>query len=103
MAGNNGSSLRMIPLKEIQENPVALRAVKRKSEKYVELVDSIRKVGILNPISVREVKHPETNQMFYAVLDGLHRFTAAGDAGMTEIPCHVVPLKNAQVLEAQMN
>lgn len=95
------SELKMIPLKDIRENPVALRSVNRQTEQYIGLVDSIRARGVLNPINVREVRG-DNGKTLYGLVDGLHRYTAAGDAGLSEIPAQVVNLSDAEVLEAQI-
>lgn len=92
-----------IPLKNIRENPVALRPVDKTTSEYKELVDSIRAVGIINPISVREIQNPDpAGEQLYSVCDGLHRFTAACDGGLDTIPCQVVTKDDAQVEEAQI-
>lgn len=94
--------LKVIPLKNIRENPVALREVNRTSEQYTELVDSVRKNGVLNAILVREVRNPDTGEILYGLIDGLHRFSAAQDAGLSEIPAQVRAMGDAEVLEAQV-
>ena len=76
--------------------------VNKECEEYVGLVDSIRQVGVMNPITVREVRDPETGQKYYSLVDGLHRYNAAQDAGLEEIPVHVLTLDEVQVLEAQL-
>ena len=93
-------NLKNIPISEIKENPVALRTVKKDSQAYAELVDSIRNVGILNPITVRTVSDPATGTSYYVLVDGLHRFSGAQDAGLTEIPAHVLSIAEGDVLEA---
>lgn len=75
-----------LPIDEIEENKVALREVDKKKAKYVQLVDSIRQYGIQNPISVRRSKNKETGKDVYVVVDGLHRYSASRDAGLSEIP-----------------
>src|SRR5688572_28749904 len=102
MAETKNGQVSTVPLNQIRENPVALRAVDKRRREYAELVESIRTKGILNPISVREVKDPETGKMVYSVIDGLHRFTAAGDAGLKEIPVYVKNMADAEVWEAQV-
>ena len=94
----------VIPMSEVRENPVALRAVNRESESYIGLRDSIRAVGILNAISVRlrEENVDGENKTFYELIDGLHRYTCALDVGLTEIPVQIISLDNAQTLEAQI-
>src|SRR3954469_21290947 len=101
---NAPANLANIPLSRIRENPVALRPVDKTSEEYKGLVDSVRRNGILNPISVREVPNPDPNdkEPLYSVVDGLHRFTAAGDAGLESIPAQIVTKTDADVLEAQI-
>lgn len=95
------SHLKQIPLKEIRENKAALRVVHRESEEFVELVASVREMGILTPISVREMTDPETGHPYYSLVDGLQRFNAAIDAGLAEIPAHVLELNDVQALFAQ--
>lgn len=94
--------LKSIPLSLIRENPVALRNVNRKGEGYLGLVDSVRKDGVLNAIVVREIKDPTNGNVVYGLVDGLHRFSAASDAGLTEIPAQVKDMDDAAVLEAQL-
>lgn len=94
--------LKSIPLSMIRENPVALRSVNRQSESYMGLVDSIRKDGVLNAIVVREVEDPETKKVLYGLVDGLHRFSASQDAGLTHIPAQVRTFDDAETLEAQV-
>jgi len=66
------------------------------------LVDSIKKNGIMNSISVREIIDPETKEVLYGLVDGLHRFSGACDAGLTEIPAQICTFDDAEVLEAQV-
>ena len=96
------TTLAEIPLSKIRENPSALRAVNRTGESYLELVESIRKEGVLNPILVREVRDPDSNEMVYGLVDGLHRFSGAQDAGLETIPAKIVAMDDAKVLIAQI-
>ncbi len=93
-----------IKITDIRENPVALRAVDRESEAFVGLRDSIALVGILNPINVRERTEVVDGQTvtYYELCDGLHRYTAAVDVGVTELNVQILTLDNAEVLEAQI-
>lgn len=90
-----------IPISLIRESEVALRTVNRNSEEYLQLVESIRQKGVLNSVSVREVKD-EHGVLTYGLVDGLHRFTAAKDAGLTEIPANITKLDDRELLEAQI-
>ncbi len=96
------SDLTYVQVSQIRENPVALRQVNRNTEAYIELVDSIRREGVLNPIVVRPMRDPQTGNEFYGLIDGLHRFTATCDAGLDTIPAHIKSMEDAQVLVAQI-
>lgn len=95
------ADLRTVAISSIKENPVALRSVDREAPEFHSLRDSIGKQGILNPISVREKSEGDGN-IYYEICDGLHRYTGALEAGLTEIPVIVVTFDEAQVLEAQI-
>ncbi len=96
------SHLKEIPLNQVRESKVALRPVNRNTEKYLQLVDSIKRVGVMNPISVSESIDPETQETYFAVVDGLHRFTASLDAGRDTIPAKVMPVDETELLGAQI-
>ncbi|MEK0324391.1 MAG: ParB/RepB/Spo0J family partition protein [Nitrosopumilus sp.] len=96
------SRLIVIPLSSIRENPVALRAVNRESEQYLGLVESIRTKGFFGAITVREKIDAETGESFFELVDGLHRFSAAKDASLSEINADVVDLTDDETLEAQV-
>jgi len=94
------AKLETIKISEIAQNPVALRNVDRQSEDFIHLRDSIAKQGLLNPINVRPSK--DGAEKAYELIDGLHRFVACLEAGFKEIPAQIIPMNDAQVLEAQM-
>lgn len=96
------SKLICVPVGEIRENPVALRSVNRESEQYLGLVESMRQKGFLGAITVREKVDADTGDSFYELVDGLHRYNAAKDAGLAEINVDVVDLNDDQTLEAQL-
>jgi len=93
--------LKVVDLKDIKENDVALRTVNRESEEYLGLVESIRSKGFIGAISVRE-RTDDDGTSYYELIDGLHRFNAAKDAGRDTINVDVVDLNEDQVLEAQI-
>ncbi len=95
-------TLSSIKLLEIRESPVALRKVDRTSEAYLGLVDSIRAKGVLNAILVREFKDEESGETVFMLVDGLHRYTAAQDAGLDSIPAQVLTMSEAEALDAQI-
>ena len=92
--------LKSIPLGQIRENPVALREVNRQSEAYLGLVESIKQKGFFGAISVRSRKDGDIE--YFELVDGLHRFSASKDAGISHINVDVVDLNDDEVLEAQI-
>lgn len=97
------TTLEKIPLSKIKENTESLRTVvDKQTPEYVEMVDSVRKRGIMNPILVRELKDPVSGETVYGLIDGLHRFNAAMDAGLSEIPAQIGSLTDGDLLEAQI-
>ena len=69
-----------LPAKAISPNPAQPRQV-FSPEALQELAESIRRHGILQPLSVRRIG---TN---YELIAGERRLRAAVMAGLTEIPC----------------
>lgn len=100
-AREKATDMRSIPLSLIQESEVALRAVHRETEDYQLLVNSIRLRGVLNSILVRQLESAD-GLTHYGLIDGLQRYTAAGDAGLTHIPACIVEMDDAELLEAQI-
>lgn len=91
-----------IPIIQIRENPVALRGVNKTGEAFMGLVDSIKRIGVMNAITVTPKVDPNNKQEYYQIVDGLHRYMAACEAGLKEIPAQVMNLTEAQGLEAQL-
>lgn len=91
-----------VTVEQVRENPIALRGVNRKSEKYLGLVDSMRIRGFMGTITARERTDPESKKPYYELIDGLHRFCAARDAGLKTVKLDVLDLNDEQVLEAQL-
>ncbi len=94
------SSLLTVNLSEIKENPVALRALDRENEQYLNLVQDVKRRGVITPITVRE--QSEDGEVYYEICDGLHRFSAAVDAGISTIDVSVKDLSDAEVEETQL-
>ena len=63
-----------VKLETIKASPVALRMVNRQTEEYLGMVESIKNVGIINPVSVRRKTDTDTGEEFFELIDGLHRF-----------------------------
>ena len=94
--------LKTVSLKSIRANKVALRQVDRTSEGYLGLVDSIKLKGFSGAITGRPAKDATTGEDYYEIIDGLHRWSACKDAGVTEINIDIHDLDDDQVLEAQV-
>ena len=75
-----------IPMALLEPDSVGLRSkVDKEKDDYKELVNSVRRDGVLNAISVRRVGER------FVVIDGLHRFTANEEAGHMFIPATYFP------------
>lgn len=85
-----------VPLASVEETPNSLRTVDRTTLEYREFVDSVNEKGILNPISV--IRKGDR----FRIVDGLHRYYAARDAGLETIPVQVLTIDESQLLETQV-
>jgi len=94
------TTLKHINVSEIHEPDEALRKVDREQESYQGLVESIRSRGVMNPITVREIQ--SEGGVLYGLVDGLQRLTASKDAGCDTVPCHVIEVEDAELIEAQI-
>ena len=74
-----------LPPRSIRPNPAQPRSVFRE-EPLQELAESIRRHGILQPLSVRKVG------VQYELIAGERRLRAAVMAGLTEIPCIIMQM-----------
>ncbi len=96
------NDLRHLPLNQVRPSEVALRSVDKDSEKYLEMVESVKQKGVLNPIVVQEIKDTETGKTVFGLIDGLHRYTSSIDAGLDTIPAHIVDADEISKLEMQI-
>lgn len=94
--------MKVIPLSQIRENPAALRKVDKERPEYLELVESIKQRGVIQAITVRQMRDSTTNEDYYSLVDGLHRFTGSVDAGKNEIPARIITGDEAEALSAQI-
>lgn len=78
-----------LPARSIKPNPAQPRKVFRE-EALQELADSIRRHGILQPLSVRRVG------ICYELIAGERRLRAGQLAGLTEIPCIVMNMDDRE-------
>lgn len=100
----------MIPLRQIEENPVALRKVNKEDDDYKRVRDSIGKVGLQNAISVTpsfmgDGKSPKLTEPdglpIYRIIDGAHRTSACRELGFTDMPALVMSASDLEVAKKQ--
>jgi len=100
-----------IPLDAIGFNPLQPRKI-FDTNKLEELSDSVRQVGILQPVLVRELRsdehvtrHPDAQTMSplqYCVVAGERRVRAARMAGMTEVPALICSYEETEALKVAL-
>ena len=101
-AESKAGGVKMIAIGLITKSEASLRDVNTSNEEYQALVQSVAKKGILNSILVRELNTDANGVTHYGLIDGLQRFTAAGDVGLSEVPARIVAMDDAEILEAQI-
>jgi len=90
---NSLGSVNEIKLSEIEVNPFQPRT-DFDEEALAELSDSIKKQGLIQPITVRRV-----NAHAYQLISGERRFRASKLAGLTTIPAYIRSANDQQMLE----
>ncbi len=78
-----------LPTRSIRPNPSQPRKIFHQ-DALLELADSIRHHGLLQPLSVRRVG------LQYELIAGERRLRAAGIAGLTEVPCIVMNMDDKE-------
>lgn len=76
----------------------APQSPKNEQNTIIRLAASIRKYGILEPISVK-LSTQKDGFPIYELIDGERRFRAAALAGMDKLPCLVLPPNDAKCLQ----
>lgn len=96
----------IVAVSDIRPNPVALRAVDREGEDYIQLRDSIAdaSIGLLNPINVRQREETVDDEVvtYFEIIDGLHRYTACSECGFEEIPVLIKDMNETETFLAQI-
>ena len=90
---SGSSSISEIPLDRIQANPNQPRR-EFDEESLRELSDSIREIGIIQPITLRKQSDNE-----YQIIAGERRFRAAMMAGLQTIPAYIRTADDENVME----
>jgi len=89
-----------IPIKQIMRPKHPIRALRRNAPEYIEMLESIRKDGVLQPILVRPCD-PSTGFQ-YEVVEGWHRYETSKECGLETIPALVKDLTDDEVLVIQL-
>lgn len=87
------SSINEVPLEQIHANPDQPRR-DFDPESLEELAESIREIGIIQPITLRKIKEGD-----YQIIAGERRFRAAGMAGLKAIPAYIRTADDENVME----
>ncbi len=98
MAGPGGQGVRLLSTALLEPHPFQPRA-RVEPEALAELVQSIRRRGILQPLLVRP--HPSAPDR-YQIVAGERRWRAAQAAGMHEVPTLVRELNDAEATGAAL-
>lgn len=91
--GNIVGAVSSLSISEIEANPFQPRTQFEK-EALVELSDSIKELGIIQPITVRKLGYGK-----YQLISGERRFRASQIAGLTEIPAFIRIANDQEMLE----
>lgn len=97
-ADTTGGTYQMIRLSDLFPSPTNPRKTFSESE-LRELANSIRQIGLINPMTVRESKGLPGQ---YEVVSGGRRYRACIMAGILEAPCMIRELTDEQVLDLQI-
>jgi len=95
----DGEVVQNIRFRYLRPPKVPLRPLDTQSVRFLELRDSIRDHGLLNPITVRPIV---MSPGMYEVVLGYHRYTICEMLGHETVACIVKKLKDAEVLALQI-
>ncbi|MBR6370395.1 MAG: ParB/RepB/Spo0J family partition protein [Bacteroidaceae bacterium] len=90
---SGSSSISEIPLAQIHANPSQPRR-DFDEESLIELSESIREIGIIQPITLRKKSESE-----YQIIAGERRFRAARMAGLEAMPAYIRTADDENVME----
>jgi ParB family transcriptional regulator, chromosome partitioning protein len=86
-------SVSMLPIGQIEANPFQPRT-KFEKEGLVELANSIKEHGIIQPITLRKLGYDK-----YQIISGERRFRASQAAGLKEVPVYIRVANDQTMLE----
>ena len=88
-----GGASSLVAISEIEPNAGQPRK-EFDPEALAELTESIRQHGVLQPIAVRKIKEGH-----YQIIAGERRWRAAREAGLKELPVHIVDVDDRTAME----
>jgi ParB family chromosome partitioning protein len=86
-------SVAMLPIESIEANPFQPRTLFEEGP-LLELVQSIKELGIIQPVTVRKLGRDR-----FQLISGERRFRASQIAGLTEIPAYIRVANDQAMLE----
>ena len=90
------STINEIEIDQIEANPNQPRR-EFDEEALQELANSIREIGIIQPITLRQVAEDR-----YQIIAGERRWRASQIAGLTAIPAYIRTIKDENVMEMEI-
>ena len=93
ISGNQANTTDLIDIRKIEVNPDNPRT-DFDPEALEELAASIKQLGIIQPITVREIDNGR-----YQIISGERRYRASTIAGLTEIPAYIRHADDSDMLE----
>lgn len=94
---NNGRVC-MIPTERLFPNPNQPRFI-FEDEPMLRLADSIRRFGVLQPISARPVQNNRTAEVSYQIIAGERRWRASRIVGLKAVPCIILNIDSQRSAE----
>ena len=92
-APRSSGPVNLLPIAQIEPNPFQPRTY-FSDEALAELAQSIRELGIIQPVTVRKMGYDR-----YQLISGERRFRASQLAGLTEVPAYVRIANDEAMLE----
>ena len=93
VSSSTAGSIARINITDITPNPCQPR-IDFEKEPLLELVNSIKEHGIIQPITVRKMGRDD-----FQIISGERRFQAAKIAGIDDIPCYIRIADDQNMLE----
>lgn len=93
---DNSKTIRMLSTNQLFPNPSQPRFI-FEDEPMLRLADSIRRYGILQPLSVRPTNNAKGE--VYQIIAGERRWRAARIIGLTEVPCLILDIDSKKSAE----